>query len=217
MHMLEIGTMGDWLGVKVGDVVPAGERRAAPAPEPGAFGWYIVYTAHAAPARQAIERRGWTVYVPMTWRWRSVKQRGRLRAERKSRRQLVSVRAQEPMFPGYLFVAARSMGPEAHDLMLIHNVADVVRRQRDDFVRVGAAVIAELEARERAAGDETRDAPKPLIWKKDTAVRVSDGPFAGFNAVVLEDSASDDVRIDVFIFGRSTPVVSPVDWIERVA
>lgn len=201
----------------VGEIVGTVDREA-PKAEPGRFGWYIVYTGGASETRcqLQLERRGWSVYVPMTWRWRVVKARGRLRAEPGGRRKPLPIRSNEPMFPGYLFVAIGSVRAEAYDLLFIPGVSSVVRRERDSFVRVPQAVIDGLKAREDVDRVATVKPPKALRFNPKQAVRITEGPFSGFDATVRRENESGEIELDLFVFGHATPATMPVDWIEAV-
>ncbi len=65
-----------------------------------------------------------------------------------------------------------------------------------------------------AAGAE-RVVPK-IIFEKADAVRVMDGPFAGFNGVVDEvDQEKGKLRVLVSIFGRATPVEMDFIQVEK--
>ncbi len=53
-----------------------------------------------------------------------------------------------------------------------------------------------------------RSAPKPKVsFENGESVRIIDGPFANFNAIVEEyDMAHGKLKLNVSIFGRSTPI-----------
>jgi len=218
IDMQESAAMAEGRIWTVGEIVGTVDREA-PKAEPGRFGWYIVYTGGASEARcqLQLERRGWSVYVPMTWRWKmATRKRGRLRAEPGAKKKLVQVRSNEPMFPGYLFVAIGSVRAEAYDLLFIPGVASVVRRERDSFVRVPQAVIDGLRAREDVDRAETVKPPKSLRFNPDQRVRITEGPFSGFDATVRRENESGEIELDLFVFGHATPATMPVDWIEAL-
>lgn len=71
---------------------------------------------------------------------------------------------------------------------------------------------------ERAiAGDYDYKPEPPVSYPLGLEVRVCDGPFASFHATILEnDLPGDLIKVEVSIFGRSTPVTLMVDQIEKL-
>ncbi len=63
-----------------------------------------------------------------------------------------------------------------------------------------------------------RAAPKPKIsFETGEIVRVTEGPFANFNATVEEyDMVHGKLRLNVSIFGRSTPVEIMYSQVEKI-
>lgn len=65
---------------------------------------------------------------------------------------------------------------------------------------------------------EKRGAPKPKIFFEDgESVRITEGPFANFTGVVEEyDMEHGKLRLNVSIFGRSTPVEILYSQVEKI-
>lgn len=63
-----------------------------------------------------------------------------------------------------------------------------------------------------------KEAPKPKIsFDKGEIVRVTDGPFANFNATVEEyNMLQGKLRLNVSIFGRNTPVEIEYSKVEKI-
>lgn len=217
IDMQESAAMAEGRIWKVGEIVGTVDREA-PKAEPGRFGWYIVYTGGASEARcqLQLERRGWSVYVPMieTWRpkFRPRVPRGRLRAERRKRITMPEMeKVETPRYPGYLFVEARSPGHEYWDLLRIPNIADVIRRLDGVSIRLAQPVIEAIKAKGTKAPDKP---PKPLLPKVGSRVRIVNGPFLGFYGEIEEAVGIHAIKVGVAIFARTTPVVLALDEIE---
>lgn len=65
---------------------------------------------------------------------------------------------------------------------------------------------------------ENRAAAKPKIsFDEGEMVRINEGPFANFNGIVEDfDLASGQLKLNVSIFGRNTPVEIAYTQVERV-
>lgn len=63
-----------------------------------------------------------------------------------------------------------------------------------------------------------REAPKPKIsFDTGETVRITEGPFANFNGIVEEyDMIHGKLRLNVSIFGRSTPVEILYSQVEKI-
>jgi transcriptional antiterminator RfaH len=159
--------------------------------------WYVVETQrHREPvARAILAERGIASYLPFVAQWP---------------RPAVGA-ATAPLFPGYLFVHA-ALDADAHRIMRTNGVKT--------FVSFGGApvpiddvVIEFLRGREGPdglvrCGEPTLDGAE---------VRIVQGPFRGFTAVVTERlPARERVRVLMEILRRQTHVELPERWVRRV-
>lgn len=175
----------------------------------GTARWYVVhaYSGFEKKVAQAIreqaEQKGMTdlieeVLVP-TEEVVEVRRGTKVNSERK-------------FFPGYVLVRMQLTDETWH---LIKNTAKVT-----DFLGSGGrpAPITDAEA-ERILHQvqEGIDRPKPSItFEIGEQVRVSDGPFTSFNAVVEDvDEERSRLKVAVSIFGRSTPVELEYGQVEK--
>jgi transcription antitermination factor NusG len=120
-----------------------------------------------------------------------------------------------PLIPGYIFAELR----DDDDLDLAranHAVRDVMARDgkpvRVDALCIGSMILAEA----MGAFDSTWNAPRPghppgtpaarakRKWEKGECARVTEGPFAGFIALIIAADRADRIETLVTIFGRVT-------------
>jgi transcriptional antiterminator NusG len=68
------------------------------------------------------------------------------------------------------------------------------------------------------AKTENKEAPRPKVsFDTQEVVRITEGPFANFTGVVEEyDMVSGKLKLNVSIFGRSTPVEILYSQVEKI-
>ena len=131
-------------------------------------------------------------------------------AEVKGGRRRVTTRK---FFPGYVLV---SMDMNDESWYAVKSTAGVA-----GFVGAGPRPIplsdAEVQRIVRVT-EEKKAKPKPkIIFEKGDGVRVVEGPFANFDAVVEEvNPERGKLRVMVTIFGRQTPVEFEYWQLERI-
>ena len=171
--------------------------------------WYVVHVYSgfenkvAASIREHAQQQGLTdlfeeVLVPTE---EVVEMRGRKK-----------VNAERKFFPGYVLV---KMGLNDETWHLVKNTAKVT-----GFLGTGGrpASITEAEAqRILHQVQEGVEHPRPAVsFETGDQVRVVDGPFSSFSAVVEEvDEGKGRVKVSVSIFGRATPVVLEFSQVEK--
>ncbi|WP_420104137.1 transcription termination/antitermination protein NusG [Bosea sp. (in: a-proteobacteria)] len=180
-------------------------RNPAPPSIDAARGWYIVVTAPRgeARARDALMEAGCSVWLPTLHRETS--SRGRVTAY------------DAPMYPGYLFVADLPFGRRqvvvkgvpVTDIREMPGVLGVISTARG-FLQMPRIAFERMVAIQNAP-----EPPKPAFpFAPGDAVVVLDGPFASFQATVVEALGRDYAKVLVDIFGRPTAVQLEVGQIE---
>lgn len=150
--------------------------------------WYLV---HCKPRQEAVAalnltRQGYVVYYP----------RVRERRRRNARQFLVIA----PMFPRYLFV---NLDSETRSWSPIRSTLGVVSLVR--FGETPALVPEDLVEMLRAREDA--DGIQPLStqeYQRGTKVRITDGQFAGYEAVYFARTGRDRVVVLLDVLGRHT-------------
>ena len=118
-----------------------------------------------------------------------------------------------PMFPGYGFIRL-TQRETREPILAVRGVRDVLRRMDGKLATLPDADVDRLRA-----GDEGRlNLPREVmpILKVGARMRVADGPFTSFEAVVVEcDGVTTTVMVE--IFGRSSKVVMHRAALEAMA
>lgn len=113
------------------------------------------------------------------------------------------VTSERRFMPGYVLVRAEMSNPVHHLISSIHRVTGFLGPMgrptplRDSEVNT---ILNRVE--------EGQEAPRNLIrFDIGEKVRVTDGPFEGFDGMVEEvDEGTNRLKVSVSIFGRATPV-----------
>lgn len=185
--------------------------------------WYVVQTE---PRREysvfsEIAALGIRPYLPQIVSWRIAYRHGRvIRANGAP----VEEPVLKPFFPGYLFVSFDVAEPGWSAIYRTRGVVQMFSRDGRpiplpplDRQKGGWTLVEQLQARGRAgdgAIDLRADAPPP--FPPGEIVRVTDGPFTSFQAIV---QASDDARVQLLVsmFGRDCPVDLAITQVEALA
>lgn len=222
MEMAAVGLMTAqhgkiWQIGEIVDYLPSASERAVRQPSEG---WFIVYTGGCDERRAAasLALRGWVVYLPLVAKWVPVKKRGGLRAERKKRNKGDVTepmrRIEVPLYPRYLFVEVEPKASTHWPLMDVPGVSSVLRRDADTFVNLDRDAIADIEMRVSTHDDAPPRRANLLKPQAGTAIRITGGPFADFTAIVAPGGHEAEVKCELELFGRPTPVRVDLDDIE---
>lgn len=196
------------LKLKPGAARRAKARISPPVPE---------WRREESVAERSLRDLGVTAYLP------------RMKREIRHHRTKRRITRSFPLFSGYCF-AVIPAHIEWRDVKEADGIAGAIGFGGDplimpegDVERLQATEAAHLwdETREGrfARGEEFPDKRETArrLFRRGTAIVIEDGPFAGLRAAVERVETSGEVKALVSIFGRLTPVVLPIDVIQRVA
>ena len=119
---------------------------------------------------------------------------------------------QRCLYSGYVF---------AHidlDLQLWHRIQVIPKVSRFIGEANKPAALSEKDVSSILEKANRREAPKPKIsFENGESVRINEGPFANFTALVEEyDMIKGTLKLNVSIFGRSTPVEMSYSAVEKI-
>ncbi len=123
-------------------------------------------------------------------------------------------KSERKFFPGYVLVQMEMDADSWHLVKQTPKVLGFIGGTSDN-----PAPITDQEADKILMRvQEAVDKPKPkVLFEAGEVVRVTDGPFADFNAAVEEVNYDKSrLRVAVLIFGRSTPVELDFGQVEKV-
>ncbi len=162
--------------------------------------WYLVHTKprQESLAQANLARQHYETYLPLLRQPR--RQRGR------------RVDAIGPMFPRYLFIQLDRETDDWGPIRSTIGVASLVHFGRH-AARVPDGLIAALRARENEQGVHvlTLEAHRP-----GSRVRITDGSFAGYEAVFLAATGRDRVVVLLDILGQHVRTIVSTDVIESL-
>lgn len=122
-------------------------------------------------------------------------------------------RSERKFFPGYVLVQMIMNSSSWHLVRSVPKVMGFVGGTSDKPAPIGDQEVNNIIHRLQEIGDKPR--PKTL-FEPGELIRVSDGPFSDFNAVVEEvDYEKNRLKVSVSIFGRSTPVDLDFSQVEK--
>ena len=109
------------------------------------------------------------------------------------------VSREKVMFPGYFLMKMDLMGELPRTIKTTNLVAEIMGNTK------GPEAIKEKEV-ERIFGNVEKSNQTIEFFEGET-VRIIDGPFKGFDAVISElNKDKDKVKVNVMVFGSPTPV-----------
>ena len=120
-------------------------------------------------------------------------------------------------YPGYIFVEAELVGETQARLREVSNVLGFLNESRSSNVPMP---LRPSEVNQMLGTiDEMTEIPEDVIipFEVGESVKVSDGPFSGFDAIVEEvNNEKKKLKVMVKIFGRKTPVELGFTQVEKL-
>ncbi|HQT03208.1 MAG TPA: transcription termination/antitermination protein NusG, partial [Thiotrichales bacterium] len=124
-------------------------------------------------------------------------------------------KSERKFFPGYVLVQMEMDDAVWHLVRSVPRVMGFIGGTADK-----PAPITDREANQILQRmEEGAERPRPkVLFEPGEVVRVTNGPFADFEAVVEEvDYEKNKLKVSVLIFGRSTPVELEFTQVEKTA
>lgn len=122
---------------------------------------------------------------------------------------------ERPVITGYVLVHCVSSAAAMAGLLSVRDVIEVVGGAETPY-RADADSIARFKAMAEQGKYDHKVKPK-VDFLPEEIVRVCDGPFASFHAVVVSvDFETYLAKVEVEIFGRKTPVELDLAQIEKI-
>lgn len=119
---------------------------------------------------------------------------------------------QRSIYPGYVFIQVDLTTSIWHMIQKLPKVSKFIGEDKKPTPLSQEDVASILEKIER------RSEPKPKIFfGKGEVVRIINGPFVNFTAVVEEyDVEHEKLKLNVSIFGRNTPIEILYSQVEKI-
>ena len=153
--------------------------------------WYALWThSHCEQlVRGQLDAKKFEVFLPMigVWSWRAG----------------VKHRIRRPLFPGYLFVRDALTGPRYVELLKARGLVGVLGGQDGGPREIPER---EIDAIRALVASDLPASPYPYL-QNGQRVRISDGPLAGVEGILVERRAGKGLLIlSVHLFRRSVAV-----------
>ena len=120
-------------------------------------------------------------------------------------------------YPGYVFVEAELVGEIQAKLRDVSNVLGFLNDSRSSNKPMP---LRDSEVKQMLGTiDELAEIPEDIVipFEVGESIKVSDGPFSGFDAVIEEvNNEKKKLKVMVKIFGRKTPVELGFTQIEKI-
>jgi len=152
--------------------------------------WYLLYTKPRQEQRadENLKRQGYTTYLPL------------IAARKRKERRYVDV--VEPMFSRYLFLNLDCENDNWGPIRSTIGVSGLVRFGHAP-AKIPDALVEEIQAHADTDGVYRK---KQTSLKKGQRVRITDGVFAGYEAIFQATSSKERVLLLLDFAGKEAPV-----------
>ncbi len=152
--------------------------------------WRLIYTKprQEMEAQRQLEHQGYTTYLPILCR----------RELRNGKQQEV----QAPLFPRYLFIHLTAGIDDWGPIRSTCGVSRLVKFGAE-AVSVPDELIAAIQARAEEDGYHYEDR---MEFQRGDSVRISDGPFSGYEAIFQANRGEERVLVLLDVIGQTTKV-----------
>lgn len=122
-------------------------------------------------------------------------------------------RSKRKFYPGYLLVHMAVDNETWHFIKDLPHVRGFVGGTQDNPMSMDDEEVEKIKMRVH----EGRESPRPkVLYEVGNIVRVTNGPFKDFNAVVEEvNYEKSNLQVSIQIFGRSTPLALDFGEVEK--
>lgn len=189
--------------------------------------WHVAHSSNASEDRveKALNKSPYKFYYPKTIELRRVPKRELTAAERNKPFGIVRP-CEVPLFHRYYFVQFDPIDGECWELFKLIGIQGVICDSTSGLrpAPVHDVYVEWLRSQEVNGAIPGKVTVKKLAYALGEEVRISEGPFAGFNAIV--DSLPDDpierldessrLRLLVGLFGRASVVEMAIGDIEKL-
>lgn len=185
--------------------------------------WHLV-SAQMEGQRRIVEMRSGLkieVYSPALRVMRPVPKK---QLSAKQRKSLIKIKRPvlEQLFPGYFFVRFDRRDDRWQDVFRLVGIYGIVC-EGDTPVPITDTFIESLRAKEINGAVPGKSDAQTFAYELGETVRLTNGPFIGFNAVITQmptvplEELDEDARVSLLVsmFGRSCSVTMPIGDFEK--
>jgi transcriptional antiterminator RfaH len=161
--------------------------------------WYLIHSKPKSEqlAKNNLERQGYETYLPLV--------------QGKTKRRGKTTKLIQAMFPRYLFIRLDEQTDDWGPIASTIGVSKLVRFGQTPG-RIPDSLIFELRNHENEKGLQS----EPVIeFKEGDRVRITDGPFEGYEGLFEAHSSKDRVLILLKIIEKNISIKVKSDIIER--
>lgn len=178
--------------------------------------WWIVATEprREKVAEESLRRDAFDVYYPLVKAYERPRRNRMSHSQR--RRFVLGKEVMKPLFPSYLFIQRGDGSPGLARLFELTGIRGVVHFG-ENLVVISPALMQKIRAEIEGGLLDIHSAVTPFPYAVNEEVRVCEGAFAGFHALIERiDESKETIQTLVNLFGRHTRVALSLDQVEKL-